>query len=94
MIDYTLHITSTGIPLVAATVALAVRAMSMSRAAQFLQRHNPKVYEYLVSTGNCLLIEADKDKFWEKCRGCHRCMCSASGVGAQGEGPSKKWRKR
>uniref|UniRef100_A0A915LB41 Uncharacterized protein n=1 Tax=Romanomermis culicivorax TaxID=13658 RepID=A0A915LB41_ROMCU len=25
---------------------------------------NPNVYEYLVSTGNCLLIEADKDKFW------------------------------
>uniref|UniRef100_A0A915HQQ6 Uncharacterized protein n=1 Tax=Romanomermis culicivorax TaxID=13658 RepID=A0A915HQQ6_ROMCU len=27
--------------------------------------NNPNVYEYFVSTGNCLLIEAVNDKFWE-----------------------------
>uniref|UniRef100_A0A915IAS5 C2H2-type domain-containing protein n=1 Tax=Romanomermis culicivorax TaxID=13658 RepID=A0A915IAS5_ROMCU len=31
---------------------------------------NPNVYEYLVSSGNCLLIEADNDKFWENAGTC------------------------
>uniref|UniRef100_A0A915IJC6 Uncharacterized protein n=1 Tax=Romanomermis culicivorax TaxID=13658 RepID=A0A915IJC6_ROMCU len=48
----------------------------------------------LQCTHQCTLQPKYKDEGSFACPGCHRCTCSASGVGAPVEGRSEKWRER